>query len=332
MGYRWGIRGVYLPETCAHSGRKRKKTEEFGNIGRFRKGLFALGCRPLFLREKGIVMARQTGIFPITGTLGGLSFYRHKQYGYLVRQKGGVDGKRFREDAAFARSRENSAAFGRASQCGRVVRRALHPWLHRGDCTMVNRLTTAMLRALQADVHHPRGEQTVQDGAPEQLVGFRFNAITPLTWFIPQPQTRWDGRMLEVKVEPQDITFPAAATHVRLLTIALAVNFETLTATPTVRDRLLTSAAARTFTEVFMHPVEHADASHLFVLAGVSFYQEVSGTVSLLHDCTLHALEIVAVHALSSEAFIPQVAVQKSEHRPDVHPDRHDTEPRYLYH
>lgn len=296
----WGIGGVYVDYTCLNAGAGAEKSGSFGHFRPKPEGCICAVLPSCVSSDKAPGMARQAGIIPLTGTLGGISFYHHKQYGYLARQKGGVNARRIREDEAFARSRENSAAFGRASQCGRVVRRALRAWLHGGDGSMVNRLTTAMLRALQADIHHSRGEQTVQDGAPEQLAGFAFDVDAPLTRFMSLPPTTWDGGSgeLQVAVKPQGILFPTGATHVRLLTVVLAVDFEALTAATTVRDRMLMPLETETFAEVFVHPVDRTHASHALVVAGIEFYQEVSGKVVLLHDRRLGALQVAGVHAL----------------------------------
>jgi hypothetical protein len=54
-------------------------------------------------------MAFQAGEIKITGTIDDLSFYHHKEYGYLVRMKGGPSRKQFKTSPKFARSRESSA-------------------------------------------------------------------------------------------------------------------------------------------------------------------------------------------------------------------------------
>jgi len=58
-------------------------------------------------------MARQSGIIPLKGTIGNITFYKTKA-GHLAREKGGVDAGRIATDPAFIRTRENGAEFGRA--------------------------------------------------------------------------------------------------------------------------------------------------------------------------------------------------------------------------
>ena len=62
-------------------------------------------------------MGRQRGALKITATLGDVNFYK-SQDGFLVREKGGVDGKRIKSDPAFKRTRENGQEFGSAGKAG----------------------------------------------------------------------------------------------------------------------------------------------------------------------------------------------------------------------
>ena len=57
--------------------------------------------------------------------MGGVSFYKTSQDGYLAREKGGVDAERIKNDPAFERTRENGAEFGRAGAAGKLLRNAL---------------------------------------------------------------------------------------------------------------------------------------------------------------------------------------------------------------
>ncbi len=60
-------------------------------------------------------MARQSGIVPLKGTIGNITFYK-SQDGYLAREKGSLDAKRIASDPKFQRTRENGAEFSRAGK------------------------------------------------------------------------------------------------------------------------------------------------------------------------------------------------------------------------
>ena len=58
------------------------------------------------------------------GTLGDINFYK-SQHGYLIREKGGVNGNRIKKDPVFQRTRENGMEFGRAARAGKLLRTAV---------------------------------------------------------------------------------------------------------------------------------------------------------------------------------------------------------------
>jgi hypothetical protein len=122
-----------------------------------------LFCSYLFFLKTNI-MAKQTGIITLKGTIGSLSFYKNK-FGHLAREKGGVDGERIKSDPAFQRTRENGAEFGRAGKASRLMRTALRTLLQNGkDGLVVSRLTTAMLKVIQANATDAREQELLQVG------------------------------------------------------------------------------------------------------------------------------------------------------------------------
>ncbi|HSQ45116.1 MAG TPA: hypothetical protein VLM16_08980 [Ginsengibacter sp.] len=58
-------------------------------------------------------MAKQSGIIPLEGTIGNITFYKSKQ-GFLAKGKGGIPADRNAKDPAFIRTRENGSEFGKA--------------------------------------------------------------------------------------------------------------------------------------------------------------------------------------------------------------------------
>jgi hypothetical protein len=100
-------------------------------------------------------MARQTGVIILKGTVGGISFCKSRD-GHMAREKGGVDGNRIKNDAAFQRTRENGAEFGRAGRASKILRDAVRVILQNAkDRRVVSRLTTEMVKVIQADVTNP---------------------------------------------------------------------------------------------------------------------------------------------------------------------------------
>ncbi|MGF6928799.1 hypothetical protein QFZ48_004299 [Chitinophaga sp. W2I13] len=106
-------------------------------------------------------MARQSGIIPLKGMIGNITFYKSKA-GNLAREKGGVDANRIATDPAFIRTRENGAEFGRAGEAGKLLRTAFRALLlNIGDSYMSSRLGREMMKVIQADTTNVRGQRNV---------------------------------------------------------------------------------------------------------------------------------------------------------------------------
>src|ERR1043165_2185948 len=60
-------------------------------------------------------MGKQKGAEQKIGTMGGLTYYRTAENGYLVRKKSSLDKKRVSKDPAFEKSRNAGLDFGKAS-------------------------------------------------------------------------------------------------------------------------------------------------------------------------------------------------------------------------
>lgn len=134
-------------------------------------------------------MAKQTGIIPLKGTIGNITFYKSGD-GYLAREKGGVDAKRIATDPAFQRTRENGAEFGRAGRGSKLLRNAIRQLVQNAsDRLMTSRLTRAMMEVIKADATNERGQRNVIDGEAVLLEGFDFNNNGKLSTTLYAPYT-----------------------------------------------------------------------------------------------------------------------------------------------
>ncbi|MGN6165771.1 MAG: hypothetical protein ACTHOF_14650 [Flavisolibacter sp.] len=248
-------------------------------------------------------MAKQKGIFKIEGTLDDVTFFKTKD-GYLVRQNNPVTADRIATDPAFQRTRENGAEFGRAGKAGKTLRTAFRSLLqHVSDSKMVSRLTTAMMKVIQADTTSERGLRNVIDGEAALLKGFDFNENGKLgtTLFAPFTATidRVSGALtVEVPsfVPANAIAAPAGATHYKMLSAGAAVDFEngSFEMKETSTAELPIDGVATTALEL-EGQVTAASTKPLFVILGIEFYQQVNGTLYPLKNGAYNALQIVAV-------------------------------------
>ena len=179
-------------------------------------------------------MARQKGVLKFEGQMGGVSFYRTAEDGYLAREKGGVDADRIKNDPAFERTRENGAEFGRAGAAGKLLRTSLRALiLSASDSRMASRLTREMVKVIQADEVNLRGQRNVIDGEAGLLQGFEFNEDGKLTrtFFAPFDSVidRVAGTLtvnIPAFIPGNMIAAPQGASHVKLIAAGVEVDFE----------------------------------------------------------------------------------------------------------
>jgi len=248
-------------------------------------------------------MARQKGIIKFKGTIGDITFYK-TQDGYLVREKGGIDGKRIATDPAFQRTRENCSEFGRAGKAGKVLRTALRAsLLNSADSRMVGRLSQAMIKVIQADTISDRGQRNVIDGEAELLTGFEFNIVGKLGTSLFAPFVGAIDRVsgeLSVSLEPfvptDMIVAPSGTTHYKIISAGAAIDFEAGTFVESHSasavlpwDAELTEAISQ------LNAVTPASTHPLFLALGIEFYQVVNGTMYPLKNGAYNPLALVKV-------------------------------------
>jgi len=248
-------------------------------------------------------MARQRGIIKLTGKVGDLSFYK-TQDGYLVREKGGVDATRIKNDPAFARTRENGQEFGMAARAGKVLRDAFRPLMMRAsDSRVVSRLTRVMASIRLLDTTSTRGERSVavaiaDQPAKDKLKDFNFNrrSILKSILFRPFALDTNTGEIVIANLVPGNhVAAPAGATHVSFTAAWGKIDFAeegyNVEMSNTVNLPLNTTASTVTLTPANAPSGPGVD---MFLLV-VEFFQEVNGNQYSLNDGLYNALSIVDV-------------------------------------
>lgn len=251
-------------------------------------------------------MAQQKGILPLRGSIGNITFYKSKD-GYLAKEKGGIDAKRIASDPAFQRTRENGQEFGRAGKAGKFLRNAVRSLLQNAsDSKMISRLTREMIRVIQADKVNVRGQRNVIDGEAELLNGFEFNINGKLQTTLHAPFTSVINRATGILtidipsfIPANMVTAPSGATHFRVNTAGVEIDFELGKSTAEVSisaelslDQVSTAVLSHS------HMVTPNSTHPLFLFVGIEFFQEVNGSMYPLKNGAFNALAIVEVSGL----------------------------------
>jgi len=251
-------------------------------------------------------MAKQKGVIKLDGTIGDITFYKSKD-GFLAREKGGVSGDRIANDPAFARTRENGAEFGRAGKAGKVLRNSIRNLLQNAsDSRMVSRLTTEMLRVVQADATSERGLRNVIDGEVDLLLGFDFNLNGKLGTTLYAPYTATIDRVagtltidVPAFVPVNMIAAPSGATHFKLNSAGAEIDFEEETFTVDTKSTGVLQIDAVATAVINLPNAVTANSTHpLFLVFGIEFYQQVNGQFYSLRNGAFNALSLVAVEGV----------------------------------
>lgn len=251
-------------------------------------------------------MANQKGIIKLGGTIGGITFYKTKD-GYMAREKGGIDAKRFHSDPAFRRTRENAQEFGHSGVMGSLFRRAFRPLIGGGaDGRLTARLVKKLMEIVKTDMVNKRGERVVMEGDLKLLEGFDFNIKSSLkNTVLQQYNVEWDRTTGECKlafnpfVAEETIAAPEGTTHYRLVLGAASVDFLNQ-----VYELKLDRSVIAPWDENEVVDLELTTSlmpnstQPVFIAMSVEFYQEVNGANYLLNNGSYNATSVVKVDLL----------------------------------
>jgi hypothetical protein len=183
-----------------------------------------------------ITMARQKGLFKITGTIGDVNFYITKGVGYARKAGGGFTGAAIRNKPSMQRVRENASEFGQCSRVKKVFRQALLPFLQGyTDNTLHARMMTLFTSIKALDPVSKRGERSVHLGLQtakgrQLLRQFRFTPQHSLLDTLTDCATfDWSTQTLTITdFKLNDNKLPKAATHIGITLGVLDFDFDKL--------------------------------------------------------------------------------------------------------
>lgn len=248
-------------------------------------------------------MARQKGIIKLKGTIGDITFYK-SQDGDLARGKGGVDGDRIKNDAAFARTRENGAEFGNAAAGGKLLRDTIRPMMmNAADNRVVSRITKIMTQIKTYDTASNRGDRSVgigisQAAAMDLLRGFNFNLRAVLGSVLRKPfsvQPATGQISINNLVPINDVSYPSGATHVTFKSAWASVDFANGLASVEYSPPFNLPVDAATVNVNCLPPVPPQPYSTNIYFLSVEFFQEVNGVQYTLKNGAYNALAIVEI-------------------------------------
>jgi hypothetical protein len=249
------------------------------------------------------IMARQKGLFKVTGTLGDVNFYVVKGVGYARAAGGGFNGKAIKTKPSMVRVRENASEFGHCSSTKKAFRLALHPLFDPPKNSRLHRRMMGLFIGLKdLDGNSPCGERRVAQGVATAkgkrlLKTFVFVPECRATSFILEHcHFEWSTQTLTIaSIDLSTLPFPKGATHLRLTLGVMDFDFEGLAhrlhCSPTVF--LERGSISASFT---LQPdrIEAPSATGL-ALISLQFCEVVDGEVYRLNTLSHYDCRIVSL-------------------------------------
>jgi hypothetical protein len=258
-------------------------------------------------------MAKQDGIILLRGTIDNLTFYKTK-YGYFARKKSSLNALRIATDPAFERTRENCAEFTNAVTAGKTLRNALGSMINGvADKKMASRLNRRLMQVLKGDVVNKRGSRNVTNGDIQLLEGFRFNEESRLASFLPRFTSTIDQASGRLHIDipglqsAKLIQMARRATHVKLFSAAVEINFETGQLVVDTKESLFCAEATIDGAFSLAHAVTPGSAGTLLLVMGMEFYQCTNGKLYPLKSGAYNPVEIVKVNSVQSSVKMKPV-------------------------
>jgi hypothetical protein len=236
-------------------------------------------------------MAKQKGIVPLVGTIGGINFYYLNGKPVARAAGGGFNGKAIKTKTSMKRVRENAQEFGHCSKVNKAFRAALRPFYAPHKFTFFHsRLMTLFTQLKALDTTHERGRRQVAtavatDEGKRLLLEFNYTPKVDLRQVLPfSMEMDWASYTLSLSdFAIQQVPFITGATHIGLQFGVLDFNFSTLASELHLAEPMV---LAKDFsgTSVSLSPISvPSGVGQSLAVLGVQYYQEVDGRLYVLH-------------------------------------------------
>lgn len=229
-------------------------------------------------------MARQKGAVPIIGTIDGISFYRDKHHGYLIRRKGGPSPQQIKKKKSMEPVRQNNNEFGRASSYAALLRQAFHMLiLHCKEYSMSRRLQSLLLSIIKADESNEPGNRDIAKERLVALQGFEVNAHLSHQKFFKKDVDIEVGKKAVVATGQCTISKAIAkgANYYKVISVAAAIDFEKKVFLNDVKEsEMLACKGSKDF--VFEHSLKAN--GYLFYGLVICLYRNDGKKIELISD------------------------------------------------
>jgi len=235
-------------------------------------------------------MAKVTGPFKITGTIGGINFYKDGKDNIARTAGGGFTSEAVKTKESMERVRENASEFGHCAAVKSRFMRALHPYLFRVKGRKLHSaMSSLFVQIKNFDPVSRRGERMVGPGLTTTdgrnlLLTYSYPERFTIDYalgnrFVVDPVTQSCSCS---DFDVSGIAFPEFATHVGLLYGVVVMDFDAIQAHTFLADEYYVSKKDANHS-IVLNPVTSPSGEGVQIaVMGVRFYQEVNGVMTKL--------------------------------------------------
>lgn len=228
-------------------------------------------------------MAKQKGILPLEGTLGGINFYYRKGVPTARSAGGGFNKKAIKTSPNMARVRQQNSEFAICSRTNKIFKQAIASLLAGYvDGALHSRLMQLFLSIRDCDPDSEHGKRQVWKGMETEagkslLQDFRFNPKRPN--LLPCAYVfNWDALELRVRgFDVRQVAFPKEADYLELSICLLWFDFEKLNYSDLSIARMTIDRDFNQDTFSLACAALPKGSGMLLGLARVAFYHELHG-------------------------------------------------------
>ena len=231
-------------------------------------------------------MAKQIGVFPISGKLDNVCFYMTR-FGPVVRKIGIVSKERYESDPRFERRRNAASDFGYAGMLTRLLKAGVKQCCPQaGTGATHNRLMSALRKALLHDLTNGPGQRKITSDNVRLLEGLSWRERNAVQEVLNVSKIVLDAAggsaVLDVSslVPAKDITLSGSATHVQLTLALVAIDSDGKKARSASDSSVMIALNEQNAMRVALScTLEEYEGDFVVAGVGVQGYQMVGGTM-----------------------------------------------------
>lgn len=239
-------------------------------------------------------MARQSGPIKFEGSMGNVTFYKHKNGNYYARQKSQISKKRFETAPEFEGSRCAGYEFGRASHISRLIRHGLVSNLKGIEKLGHSKLTGIIQKVIQSDLISGRGERKFHLGNYRMMDGLELGKDSVLSILGGKPLISLSDSGKKVSFDFSHLgliqvpKIDSPITHYSISIFAVKIEEDSEVNGKKLEFTFPLTNVNQPISGIVSQTLEYSEVKDenqvILTAIGIRFYQEVNGRYFLLQE------------------------------------------------